>query len=61
MFRVSDVDDTEGIYQSTTEVYYICVHVSREFNNDSEYHQDDSGGLDPDSCVSPESVDEVQQ
>ncbi|KAI4794950.1 hypothetical protein KUCAC02_031744 [Chaenocephalus aceratus] len=29
---------------------------SWEFKNDSEYHQDDSGGLDSDSCVSPESV-----
>ncbi|XP_034058942.1 B-cell receptor CD22-like [Gymnodraco acuticeps] len=30
-----------------------------ELTNDSEYHQDDSGGLDADSGVSPESVDEL--
>ncbi|KAK1886828.1 Sialic acid TRAP transporter large permease protein SiaM [Dissostichus eleginoides] len=34
---------------------------SREFNNDSEYHQDDSGGLDADSCVSPGSLDEKKK
>ena len=59
---VEDVDDPDNvIYQITGEKYHICNHVSREFNNDNEYHQDDCAGLDADSCVSPESVDEVQQ
>ncbi|KAK1885920.1 Complement C3, partial [Dissostichus eleginoides] len=40
-------------------VEYTAVKTPGEFNNISEYHQDDSGGLDADSCVSPESVDEL--
>ena len=50
------------IHQSdpTNEVYHISVYISREFNNDNEYHQADCGGPDADSSAAPESVGEVK-